>query len=74
MIGPAQILALSLLTLGASMLHGVMTSRPGSPAASRPADGSRAVQVAATAGLRERSARVRVESRMRGADVAGAAP
>jgi hypothetical protein len=74
MIGPAQILALSLLTLGASMLHGVMTSRPGSPAASRPADGSRAVQVAATGGVRDRAPRMRVESRVRGADVVGGAP
>jgi hypothetical protein len=74
MIRPAQILALSLLTFGASILHGVATPRSGSPAAAHPVDGSRSLQVAATAGVRERAPRTRVESRMRGADVAGAAP
>jgi hypothetical protein len=75
MIRPAQILALSLLTLGASLLHGVTTPRSGSPAAAHPADGSRAAgQAVATAGVRERAPRMRAESRMRSADVAGAAP
>ena len=74
MIRPAQVLALSLLTLGATLLHGVGVPAPGSQTAGRPTDGVRANQTAGMTALRERAPRDRTESRTRPEVVADATP
>jgi hypothetical protein len=74
MIRPAQILALSLLTLGATLLHGVTAPAPGSQTAARPTDGARANQTAGMTAVRERAPRERTESRTRPEAVADATP
>jgi hypothetical protein len=69
MIQPAQLLALSLMALGASTLHGIRVSGP--PAALRPV--SLAVgtaNVGAAAGARERMVNACVAARDRGRDAA----
>jgi hypothetical protein len=73
-IQPAQVLALSLIALGATTLHGIRSSAPASAGAQLIAGGTTgATGGTSLASARERAARVCTATRTRGRHATGCA-